>query len=325
MSILFLIYIFTKDNQITKNEKQFIAPPEVSNGIEAKFVIKSSLTNNDFQTIPTSLKYIKQVKLSPFTDSELSKISENLDFLSLPTEVNDIKNGKFLIWNNPKYSLFIYPQIRKIKYAPSTNPIERINNTINKQLEDKEYLELATSFLTNKINLDKNNLKFSNYLYLKPVEGYELYKEVERVDSKIIQVNFYYSEAEYPIYTENAQDTQIYVQFTKDGTVLNSEISLYSEYKKAELEYRLKNFDEFNSKLNEAVLVNIDSSNVNLPDIKSDLITDIEINKIELVYLQENLTTEILQPVFLLRGILHLKDNINRSDAVFYLPAYSVN
>lgn len=325
ISFVFLIYISTKRSNTNESQKQFIIPPKVEGAIEEKLKINSQIIKSDFSGFPKSLRYLKQTRMMPFTNKESNQVASNLELNVFPSEINDVKNGKFFIWNSSNYSLFIYPQIRKIKYAPATNPVDKINNSIDKQLPDQSYISLATSFLSEKFNLDRNLLKFSNFVYLKPNEGFELYNKSNKENSKIVQLNFYYSEAEYPIFTTNAQDSQIYIQYTKDGEVLNCEVSLFSEYKPAEIEYNIKNFDEFNSTLSEAVLVNLKNSNLNLPDIKPTDISDVQIKGIKLVYLQNNLTDEILQPVFLLDGDLSLKGENSRTEAIFYLPSYSKN
>ena len=253
----------------------------------------------------------------------MNTIALNLGFNKAPTETTDVKNGKLYIWNSDEHSLVIYSQIRKIKYSPAFNPIDDINNSVNKQLTDKEYQDMALNFLANNLGLKKDVLKFSNYIYLRPEQGLELYKEVTKDSANITQLNFSYSDSKYPIYTTNAQDAQIYIQFTKDGEVLNMEASLFSEYRPAEIEYKIKDYNEVVNSLNKSILVNINSSNVNLPDIKSKDISDILIKDVYLVYLQDSLDSEILQPTFLLKGSLVM--NNNRLDASFFLPAYSEN
>jgi len=322
-SIVIIIFIVSKKENPTTPEKQFISPPKIENYFGDELKINQNLERKDFDDFPKSLPYLKQLKNSPFTPQEMSTIALSLGFNKTPIEITDVKNGKLYIWNNDEHSLFIYSQIRKIKYAPATNPVENINNSIDKQMTNEDYQKLALIFFSNKLNLNKDRLKFSNYVYLKPEQGLELYKETDKDKAKITQLNFSYSDSEHPIYTTNAQDAQIYIQFTKDGEVLNMEASLFSEYKPSEIEYKIKDYNEFMSTLNKSVLVNINSSNVNLPDIKSKDFSDILIKEVYLVYLQDSLDSEILQPTFLLKGSLTM--NSNRLDASFFLPAYSEN
>lgn len=320
-SIFYIILSSKKSVEIPK--QQFISPPKIENYFGNSLKITQSLNKEDFNNFPKTLPYLKQTPLSSFTQVEMDKISNNFGFTISPLEFNDIKNGKIYIWNSDKYSLIIYSKIRKIEVTPAFNPRSLITTAPNKQLSDNDYKNLAINLLSEKLNISKDSLKFSNFVYLKIEEGLERFRETTKEDSEITQINLYSSKGTLPIFTTNPQDSQIYIQFTRGGEILNLEASFYSEYKPGEIEYKIKDFKETLETINDSILVSLNDSNVNLPDLKPEDIKSINIDKISLVYLQESLTSEILQPVFLLKGTAFIKRFDKEITASLYLPAYS--
>lgn len=326
ISILSIIYIISSSNnkKITIN-KQFISPPKIENYFGNNLNITQDLNKSDFNNFPKTLSYLKQVGLSPFTPDEMNKIATSFDFTISPLEFNDIKEGKIYIWNSDRYSLIIYSKSRKIELTPAFNPTNLINTAPNKQLSDEDYKNLTMDILVEKLGINKGLLKFSNIIYLKNEEGLEFYRKTTKEESQITQVNMYSTEGSLPIFTTNPQESQIIVQFTKDGEILNIKASLYSGYKQSEIEYNIKDYSEVVKTINDSVLVSLNDSNVNLPDLKPEEIESINIKNISLVYLQESLTSDMLQPVFLLEGTAKVKEFDNEITASLYLSAYSKN
>lgn len=324
LSLVSVVYIvFSSNKNVITNQKQSVSPPKLQNYFGNTLKINQTLISDDFSNFPKNLPYLKQNRLNPFTATEMNSISNNFGFTIKPTEATDVNSGKFYIWNNDKYSLIIYSDIRKIEITPSYNPVPKMATILNKQISDDGYKNLAVNLVSEKLNINKDSLKFSNFIYLKTEKGLEGYRQTTREDSEIIQVNLYSSEGVFPIFTLIPQDSQIFVQFTKDGELLNMKASLFSEYKKGETEYKIKSYNEVLETINESVLVSLNDSNVNLPDLKSEDVGNININKVSLVYLQDNLTSEILQPVFLLEGTASVKGFAQEVTASLYLPAYS--
>ncbi|AKM83098.1 MAG: hypothetical protein UR17_C0001G0291 [Candidatus Woesebacteria bacterium GW2011_GWF1_31_35] len=324
ISIASSVYvIFSSKNKVDTSKQQFITPPKIENYFGNNLKITHSLKKENFDNFPKNISYLKQSSLNSFTQVEMDKISKNFGFTISPLEFNDIKNGKIYIWNGDKYSLIIYSKIRKIEVTPAVNPKSMIDNAINKQLSDEDYKNIAINLLSEKLNINKDSLKFSNFAYLKTEDGLENFRKTTKEDAEITQVNLYSSSGTLPIFTTNPQNSQIYVQFTKDGEILNLEASLYSEYKLGEIEYKIKDYKEVIETINDSVLVSLNDSNVNLPDLKSEDIKNITIGKVSLVYLQESLTSEIIQPVFLLEGMASVKGFDKEITASLYLSAYS--
>lgn len=324
VSIISVIYIVSsQDKTPNKIDKQFINPPELSNYFENELTINHSLNEKDFTNFPKTLPYLKQSPLTPFTKIEMENIASNFGFKISPIEIDDTMDGKFYVWNSDKYSLIIHSQIRKIEITPSFNPTGLIRSSFNKQISDEGYKNLAINLIFEKLNINRDFLKFSGLMYLKTEEGLENYRITTKEGAEITQVNLYTSDGSLPIYSVIPYDSQIYVQFTKDGELLNLKASLFSEYKMSDIEYNIKTFTEVVDTINESVLVSLNDSNINIPDLIPTDIKNINIEKLSLVYLQESFTTEILQPVFLLEGSALISEYNSEVTALFYLPAYS--
>lgn len=322
--VLLFIYIFSirKGGTSETATKQFIKPPEVQNYFGNSYKINLETSKKDF-IFPEELPYLKQNKLPPFSNEYINSISKNNSFNSDPIEIKDATFGKFYIWNNDKHSLFLYPAIRKIKISPSYNPTDEVKSAIDQKLTNEEYINLSKDILINKLELDSKKLKYLNTIKLEYSEEAEVFKPTEDVSFDVTQLNFYLSTAEYPIYLLNGQDSQIYLNFTKTGGLLNLEAYLYSDYTPSDIKYRLRNFDEVKNSIKESVILNLDKATTNLPDLDSNDIKDVSINKISLIYLLEGYETDIIQPVFLLEGTSLVTGFSTRIPVTMYLPAFS--
>jgi hypothetical protein len=320
---LVVCFLFLKKKpKTTPSTPQMITPPEITNYFKEGLPIKVEVKSSEFN-FPEKLPYLKQNTITPLTGEQSVLIATNLGFTKDPLKFTDVKNGEVNIWNSDNYSLMIYPKIRKIKLVPASDPREKIASAINKQFSDQEYLSLASDFFNQKISLDNSNISFSNYVYLKVESGLELYKETAKENAQITQLNFSQSSSKYPIMILNAQDSQIIIQFLRNGEVLNFEASLLTNLTSGEIEYRLKKYDEFTKTANESILVSLNDSNVNLPDLNSKSISEIIVSEVKLVYLLDKPNTDFFQPVFLLKGAATVQGFPDKVSALLYLPAFS--
>ncbi len=324
VSVASLFFIFYSNNKKVETPKQTGFPSlKMDSYYKGNPAIEMSLKDTDFDNFPKFLPYLKQEPLNPFSLSEMSTIAANFGYKTDPFEANDVTKGKFYVWSGDTFSLIIYSKIRNIEHTPSINPKPLIENAINKQLDDNYYKNLAINLVSEKFGVSKDNLKFSNFIYLKTESGLENYRVTTKEDSEITQVNLYFSGGSFPIFTTTGLNSQIYVQFTRDGEVLYINASFFSEYKNGENEYKIKDYNEVKETIKDAILVGLNDSNVNLPDLKSGDIRKIKINSVSLVYLQDSLSSDVLQPVFLLQGTASVTGFVNEISASLYLPAYS--
>lgn len=322
-SVGFIVY---KTNQ-SKQEglpatERFNEPPKITNYFADGLPLKLNITKGDFD-FPDKLPYLTQDTKTPFTQDEINKISSSLGFNFDPLRVTDIKDGNILIWNSDNQSLLVAPKIRKVKIVPPTSPRILIQNAIDKKLTEDQYKALGDEFLSQRMPLTPENLKFMDFVYLKIENGLELFRKTLKENSEFVQLNYYQNPLEYPLLSLNPQDSQVIIQFLKDGSILNFEATLPTGIVESPNEYPIKSFEEFTSSINKGILVSLNDGNINLPDIKKSEITNININKISLAYLIDEDKGEIIQPVFLLEGNANVSGYAADVSAQFYLPAFS--
>lgn len=291
-------------------------PNYFSGGITPSIDIKES----DFN-FPTKLPLLEKQSSVSLDVAQAKAIALHLGFTTEPIEGQDAVNGNVLIWNNKDNFLTIYLKLNKIKFGPQVNPVNLIPNVINKQLSDLALQNIASDFLNNKIQVASNSLRFSNFIYLVPKSGQELFQITTKASAKIIQLNYSLNNAAYPIITQDPNASIAYVQILLDGTIINSEVYLNVNYGPGLTEYSLLNFKQFSQSINNAILVSINDGSVNLPDVSKSELSDIVISKVELGYLLDSPNSNFLSPVFVLRGTVSLTGYANPLPAVLYLPA----
>lgn len=322
--ILSALYLISKGRKQTSktNETTKIQAPDIPNYINGTIPLSVSFSEKDF-LFPDKLPLLFQKK-NTMSEDQIRKISSNLGFDSEPITTTDAKSGTIYIWSNDKNFLFITPKLNKIKFGPSQSSHNIINNSLNKQLTDKTMESIAMDFLE-KIDIEKVNLKLSNITYLKVDPTKELFTLTTKNDATIYQLNYSYSESKYPILTLNPQDTIIYVQLLQDGTVLNSEATVNTTYINGSSEYKIMSYKELYDSINQSILVSLDNSNINLPDLQKDAIKQITISSVEIAYLLDKPSNEYLQPVFLLKGIANIADYEQGINTSLYLPALAIS
>jgi len=317
-----IVFLFYK-KETPKLEKNLSPFPNIDlpSYIENKYNISFDRKNINF-IFPKELPYLEKQILPPLTKDEAYLIATRLGFNNDPLDVKDALKGEILIWNSESNFLTITLRERKIKYGPNYNPIEKINDVINKNLSEEEMFNIAQNFLKEKFVSYIINPSPSSLVYLRFEEGLELFQETEKENFQIIQFNFNDGDYIYPILTSNPQATNIYVQLLKDGTVINMETTLLSKITESSQKFPLKNYDEIIAEASNAKIVSINNGNENLSDIKSEDIKNISINNINIAYYLEKQSDEYFQPIYVLEGNVLLKNIPQELPISLYLTAF---
>jgi len=318
LSILYLV--LSQKKPVSENPAAFPAPA-IPDYVKGQIIFEFNIDSTN-PILPQKVSYLRQSLNTPIPDEEIKKIATNLGFTKEASSINDIKMGPVYFYNNPNNFLTIYPQIRKIKFGPATSSDSRILSAINKNLTDNAMVAIAEDFLINKVGLPKGGIKFNNFIYLERDPTLELFKETDKNSAQIFQLNFTPSDAIYPILTLNPQQTTIYAQVLKDGTVLNSEVVFPGKLSPSINEYPIKSLEQIKNEADKAVLVSLNDSNINLPDLKEGSVRNITVEKVSLVYLLDKPLAEELLPVFLLEGKASVQGYNNLLNVSLYLPAY---
>lgn len=317
-----LAFLFSKKN-IKKTEENISLFPDLSipSFVEGKYNISFDI-KKDSVNLPKELPYLEKKTLPPLTKNESALIAKKLGFLSDPLNVNDVINGEILIWNSETNFLTVTLKERKIKYGPNYNPVELIQRTSSLNLTEEEMEVYVLNYLKEKLDSFIVNPTFSNYVYLKPEVGLELFQKTDKEKAQIFQLNFNEGNLNYPILTLNPQDTSIYVQILKDKTILNMEAFLISATTESEQKYQTKSYEEIILDSPNAEIVSINNGNVNLSDINSSDIDNISISNINIAYYLKKQSDEYFQPVYVLEGRTTIKGFNSQMPVVLYLPAF---
>ena len=317
-----VIYIFFKsknsETQTQKNINQTIDIPNYFKG--ADLSIENNIKTSDFK-FPSSMPYLEQSNDGELTTAAAKNIAINLGFTTEPTVANDTQNGTIMIWNSDKYSLMITLKTNHVQYSSNNGIHTLIQNSINKQISDKEYQDISTNFLTNKMSFDSQKLNFMGLTYYKTANNTEYLAKTTKDNADVIQVNCSQSPVNYPVFTTNPDKPQIFLQLLKDGTIINFEANIGISFKESASKYPILNYDQFSKNLSQSIVVSLNNNSVNLPDLKSNNITNTKVNSVSLVYLLNNTETTYLQPVFLINGTSSVTGIEGPVNIVMYLPA----
>lgn len=319
--LLIFIYYFLFKNQNKKADINISLFPKnfLPSYVEGERNIVFDIKKDDLN-FPQKLFYLKKEILPALSRSEAELIAKNLDFSNLPIESKGVSRGETLIWNNEKHSLSINLKNRTITYELNIYQTDYVDNTKDGRFSEEDIKNYVTNFLLNNFNPFFSNLSLSNIYYLKRIEGSNAYKNTDKESSEILQLNYIDGNAEYPILTSNPLQTNIYVQILKDKTISFIELKLMGKFVKSEEEFYLKNFEEIVKESKNSKIV--DMEEIYLKDIKSSDIDNININDISIAYYIEDNSQEILNPVYVLKGFIKLKESNSKSPITLYLPAY---
>ena len=95
------------------------------------------------------------------------------------------------------------------------------------------------------------------------------------------------------------------------------------EYVNSENSYQLLDYDQFSQSLSKSIVVSINNNSVNLPDLNSERLSNINVDRVSLVYLLDEPGNKTLQPVFLIEGVVDVAGTGNDLNITMYLPAFS--
>jgi hypothetical protein len=311
--IIFSVYILLFTNKEKKTINKINIPiPEITGAVGVRAVFQFMLPS-DF-SLPQKALLISQTSSSSFKEEEVKKIAESLYFTKEPKIFNDTLLGKTYLYSAPLTSLTIYSDAKIIRFSQYTQDKPK------KRLEDKEYINLAESFLS-RIPL-KNSYRFSffNYFSTQPLQ--ERYDPTTKEEANTIQVNLSPINKDIKILMKSPDLSLATVTMNVDGYITKVEIRDIDELTFSDQEYQLISFDEIKNSTEKFVLMTLDNGYYpNLELIKNE-ITKCDINQIELVYFYDYQERSVIQPVFLIKGKASLQNTEDEVDISFYLPAF---
>jgi len=321
--ISFITYFSTRNqDNFIRDKENFLSSlpqPNIHQEYKGNTELTLELSESEFD-FPNNLPLLERQSTIEITPEDVTSLSLRLEFVDKPIISKDQIRGNIYIFNNNTNSLIVIPQIGNIKYTPNKQAESIIANAINKQLTDKNITNIAKDFLLDKIEIPNNNLTHVDTTFLTLNKTLESYQKTSKEAAVLYQVNFSPIYQKLPLVTLNPLNTPYTVQVMKDGAILNSEIVFPPTYKTTNTKHKIKNYNQLQDSLNEAYLVSLNDSNVNLPDLDENEVEEITITEVKLAYLLNDIDNQILQPIFVLEGT-----TASDLNAILYLPAISSN
>jgi len=312
--VIFLVYVYLKGSGGKQAPTITPAIPNITQTYRGSPTITLSVKKSDFSYID-KLPFL-EISQEPLTDTYARSVAVNLGFQGDPVIINDTIDGKTYFWKSNGGTLFIYLNSAKIRYT-SGNSL----NTVNKQLSDQAMLAVVkNSLISNKILTDGLfTVNKVTYLTQDPVN--ESFKETSRENASVFQVNIYPGSVTYGILATNSTENANYVQLTKDGNIYSLQLIVFGGVHDGLTNYQLKNYDQIQASLNNAVLISLGGVEMPLSQLSTDAVKEVNIDKIEIAYLIDSPTSTTLQPVYKLSGTTTLPNSNTEISAIFYLPA----
>ncbi len=307
-------YIIVK-SQSTPTTPFTIKVPNISSPVDVQNKVVLEIDETDF-AFPKQAALLKVSPLPPVTTQESQEVAKNLNFTNNPIISKDVDLGELHIYNSNKDSLVIYLDPNIFNYSLNA-PLD----TVDKQLSDDEIIAISKNFLTDNFLIDPSSIDFVNFNYKKATQVSEGIYTTSKTDADFVQVNFSPIVNDLAIITLDPDSTPYYVWMLSDGTIHATNIKKLGNISETSEVFDLKNFNEVNNSLDSAKLISLDQGNVHLPDINSQYIKSITISEIELAYLFPDANSDLLQPIYILRGRASLINPLKEVDAVLYMPA----
>jgi len=314
---IFLVVFLMLKTRKEPTEKQITpATINVPKNYKGELSFNINISEKDFN-FPEALPLIEVIK-KVLTKEQIFEVSKKLNFTGEPTTVNDAIDGLTYFWKNEDSTFFSFPESGIIRFGSKLS-----TQAIDKQLLNDEVSLIAENFLYENAFTKNGSLKLKEIKYLKQDLNTEILRETKREEAEIYECVFNPIISDYEINTSWTDLPLIFVQILKDGSVYSAQFTNLTDVQKSESTYKIKNFQEFENTINESVLVSVKNAQLALSDLIKESIAGVEINKVELIYLQESSKSIYLQPMFKIYGTTSITGFGNGIEVVLYLSAIS--
>lgn len=318
--LIFVIFIAIGIIIASREEQQDVpqrklSGPIIPNQYKGDLPLQSSIDEKEFN-------FPKKAPLLSFSFSEISKeesqkIADKLGFSGEPLSVNDFREGVKYIWSNETFFLVVTPKTATLKYG--------LNNLIptvtDEKLGDESLANIAIDFLSQAGLASKDDIKSSTVTFLKESLQGEGFQETDRESTEVFQINFVYNVSDFDILTLNSSEPLIFVQIQRDGSIFKAQVTRLKDILKTEDQYALKNYEDVQNSLDQAVLMDLINAYISIPDLSKTDIENIDLEEVKLAYLFESPQTKTLQPIYVLKGRVKISGYQDDIEAILYMPA----
>jgi len=316
ISLASIVFIFLVTKKGADTSKPKVGEPALEQKYKGKYTINLSISEDQFN-FPKQLPLIEVVSDSTsITEEQAKNIALKLGFLGDPTTINDSIDGTSYFWKKDSSILFVYARSGKIRYETGS-----FSPGVNKQLSDSEIVSYAQQFISEKNIYSGTPFQMGKFKYLKEIPNGEGFQEGSKQSAVLYQISILPQGSDYEFISASSVESSSFIQLKQDGSVYALQATMFPSIQTSTIEYKLKNFNEVKSSLNEAVLIELRGNAQLLSDMPTDLIETIKINNIEIAYLIESTGSTVFQPVYKLVGEATLSNSQDKYVATLYLPA----
>ncbi|KKR70762.1 MAG: hypothetical protein UU12_C0017G0013 [Candidatus Woesebacteria bacterium GW2011_GWA2_40_7b] len=314
LSIAWLSRIYLKESP-KKNPVVIPVEPKLVQNYKGDISSSLKIPVEQFKTVNKLPLLVVAKKV--FTDTYLNRVASFVGFSEPVKKLNDSQEGLTYFWKKDSGTLFAYTKSSKIRYGSS----ESIK-TSDKRFSDENIKTIAGKFLVDSGLLTANNFSFDSTQYLKEDPSKKYFVKSTDKDFSLYHLNILPMSLDYEIISVTATENTNYIEITKDGGVHSFQLIVFDSVQKGPVEYPIKTYEEINSSIGSAVLIDLGGEETPFKYLPADTIKNIDLDQIDIAYLLDSPTATVLQPVYKISGTATLSggDNVR---AVLYLPAFS--
>lgn len=315
---LLVIYLMTKNKTIKKSTTGIPVLPTITSQYKGPLGTPIFPEKDTF-SLPKEMPLYK-ISTQPLNDQFIYETASRLGFGGDPKTTKDITLGTATYWQTEKASIFFYPSARRIEYSSYAS----YESATNKQLTDEATIEIAKKFLLDNKIMNSEEIGQASIIYLKKSKQHEGFDEGTKNEALLYKIIFNTKTLGYEIVTKNPDNQTIIVNVLKDGTIWSAQVMKFN-FSSVPLEsYKIKNFINIkNNILKEGVLISLTGAQISSYDLPSNSIKNITISDIKPAYLLESYKTEVLYPIFLIKGLAEVTGFSNKLTATLYMYAIS--
>jgi hypothetical protein len=315
ITTILAIFYFSNKKTLVQKEKLAAIPVTKTDSYKTSATINYSLLEKNLENIENSGDVFQASNLF-FSDKEIITLAQGLDFKDQPFVSRDQeKNTDVYNWDNEEKSLEVDFYLDQIVYHLK-NYDYQLGKVSNLSFEEAE--KFAYRFLSDNnllppqgIALEKEEISYVKYLE----NDFSEVKSSQEANLIRIELNYHLSQKK--ILNPS-------VIFLIDGNKQITDFIYQGSFKEILFldKYPLKNKEEIKEKLKTIKSINYLYllNSYGPEEDTSQNIKNIDLGKIELVYLKTNTPQSYLQPLFLITGQAVLNDG-RAAEVGIYLPA----
>lgn len=320
LTIIGLVYIALRPKTAPAprpNPSIPVGTPNLQSNTKPRGSVNIAFTKESFpQKTELPLLSINPSISKELDEKEVKQISSTFGFTNEPIIANDITKGKTFIWADETKSLVVYFGAKNFVYS-NYGPAQ----PTTQKLTDQQIISTAKDFLLKHNIVAESDLGEASIFFSTVNQQKDVLVETTKEEATLYRVLFSQKFEELPLVFLNPNLAPITVDVIRNGQVRHADITRLENIARTKEKYQVKTFEQVNSSINTAVIMNVDNGAVSLIDTNPDDFTNITLNEVSLGYLIDSPSPVTLFPVYIFKGTTVLKSTKETVSIVMYMPA----